>query len=157
MSVTWGGNAMNLRPATPADTPFLKELHRRAYREVIVRQFGYWDDAAQDYWFQKGLADAKFSVVEENGEPVGAIALQETPESLYLAELQILPEWQARGLGTALLRMQLEHAKQLQKPIGLRVLQASRARALYERHGFVVTEQNQTHYLMEWRVNTAQP
>jgi GNAT superfamily N-acetyltransferase len=142
---------MNLRPATSADTPFLKELHERAYREVIVRQFGYWDDAAQDYWFRKGLAEATFSVVEENGEPVGAIALQESPECLYLAELQILPEWQGRGLGTALLRMQLGRAQQLHKPIGLRVLEASRARALYERHGFVVTEQTQTHYLMEWK------
>src|SRR6187551_2009676 len=111
---------MNIRPATPADTRFLKELHRGAYLDVIVRQFGYWDDDAQDYWFRKGLTEASFSIVEENGEPVGAIALQDSPERLYLAELQILPEWQARGLGTALLRMQLEHARQAQKPIGLR-------------------------------------
>jgi GNAT superfamily N-acetyltransferase len=148
---------MNVRPATSADTPFLQDLHRRAYHEVVLRQFGYWDDVAQDYWFRKGLAEAAFSIVEENGQPVGAIAMQDSPERLYLAELQILPEWQARGLGSALLRMQLEHAQQLQKPIGLRVLRASRARALYERHGFVVTEQNQTHYLMEWKPSVAQP
>jgi ribosomal protein S18 acetylase RimI-like enzyme len=146
---------MNIRPATPADTPFLKELHRRAYLDVIVRQFGYWDDDAQDYWFRKGLAEAAFSVVEENGEAVGAIAVHDLPERLYLAELQILPERQARGLGTALLRMQLERAQHLQKPIGLRVLHASRARALYERHGFVVTERTQTHYLMEWKPDGA--
>ena len=146
---------MNVRPATPADTPFLKELHQRAYRDVIVRQVGYWDGTAQDYWFTKGLAEADFSVVEENGEPVGAIALQDTPERLYIAELQILPEWQARGLGTALLLMQLEHAQQLQKPIDLRVLHASRARSLYERHGFVVTEQTPTHYVMKWQPSRA--
>jgi GNAT superfamily N-acetyltransferase len=148
---------MNVRPATSADTPFLEELHRRAYREVIVRQFGYWDAAAQDYWFHKGLAEAVFSIVEDDGEPIGAIAVQDSPERLYIAELQILPEWQARGLGSALLRTQLQYAQQLQKPIALRVLRASRARALYERHGFVVTEQTQTHYLMEWKPSIAQP
>ena len=141
---------MNVRLATQADTPFLRQLHHRAYRDVVVRQFGSWDEAAQDGWFEKGLAEADFSVVLEHGQRVGAIGLKEAPDQLYLVELQILPECQGRGLGSALLLAQLERARRLEKPIGLRVLFENRARALYERYGFVVIGQTETHYLMEW-------
>jgi GNAT superfamily N-acetyltransferase len=142
---------MKLRPATSTDTPFLRQLHHRAYREVVIRQFGSWDDDAQDGWFDKGLADAQFSVVEENGEAIGTIASNDLPDRLVLVELQLLPEYQGRGIGTALLQAQLEWARRLQKPVTLRVLFESRARSLYARHGFVVTGKTDTHYLMEWR------
>jgi len=140
---------MNRRPATPADAQFLRQLHHRAYRGVVLQQFGSWDEAAQDGWFEKGLTEANFEVVEENGERVGAVASKEASDRLFLVELQVLPECQGRGLGSALLKQQLERARLLQKPLALRVLFANRARALYERHGFVVTGQTETHYLME--------
>jgi ribosomal protein S18 acetylase RimI-like enzyme len=123
----------------------------------VLRQFGSWDEAAQDGWFEQGLADAEFSVVELNGEPMGAIALKDSSDRLYLVELQIAPEWQAQGLGSALLRAQLDRARLLRKPISLRVLLQNRARSLYERHGFVVTGQTETHYLMERQPDASTP
>jgi hypothetical protein len=39
----------------------------------------------------------------------------------------------------------------MQKRIGLRVLLRNKAKSLYARHGFLVTGQDDTHYLMEWR------
>jgi len=146
------GGIMKLRPVTPADTPFLRQLHHRAYRDVVVRQFGSWDESAQDEWFEKGLAHAEFSVIEQDGEPVGSIGLTHGLDSLHLVELQILPEYQGRGLGSALLRAQIELAQRLQKRIALRVLLQNRAKSLYARHGFLVTGQDDTHYLMEWRI-----
>jgi GNAT superfamily N-acetyltransferase len=139
------------RQATPADAPFLRELHHRAYRDVVVRQFGAWDEAAQDRWFDEGLAESHFSVLEHAGQPIGAVGLRETSEGWFLAELQVLPEHQGRGLGTAALSAVLERAGQAQQRITLRVLLQNRARSLYERHGFVTTGQTETHYLMEWR------
>jgi ribosomal protein S18 acetylase RimI-like enzyme len=142
---------MSIRPATPADTPFLRQLHHRAYRDVVVRQFGSWDEAAQDGWFEKGLAEADFGVVEEQGQAIGTVGLKDFPDRVELVELQLLPEWQGRGLGTALLRAELERAQRLDKPVRLRVLLENRARSLYERHGFAIVGQTDTHYLMEWK------
>jgi ribosomal protein S18 acetylase RimI-like enzyme len=117
----------------------------------VTRQFGSWDESAQDDRFEKGLADAEFSLVEENGEPIGAIGLKDGADRLHLVELQILPEYQGRGIGSALLRAQIEHAQRTQRSIALRVLLENEARSLYARHGFVVSGRTETHYLMEWQ------
>jgi ribosomal protein S18 acetylase RimI-like enzyme len=116
----------------------------------VTRQFGVWDENAQDDWFEKGLADAQFSVVEENGEPIGAIGLKVLIDRLRIVELQVLPEYQGRGIGSALLRAQMEHAQRTQQFIALRVLFENRARSLYTRLGFVISGRTETHYLMEW-------
>jgi hypothetical protein len=148
----WSGLAVvRLRPATPADTDFLRKLHHTAYRDVVVRQFGAWDEADQDAWFEKGIAEARFSIVEESGEAIGAIAVREQAGCLELVELQILSERQNQGLGSLVLEQQMQIASASGKPIRLRVLLENRARALYERSGFAITGQTDTHYLMEWK------
>jgi GNAT superfamily N-acetyltransferase len=139
---------LRTRPATKADTSFLRELHHRAYREVVVRQFGVWDDYAQDRWFEKGLSEAEFSVIEHGGIPVGAIGTIEEPDHLWIVEMQILPEWQKKGFGTTILVEQMGRARPLGKKIRLRVLRENRARALYERHGLVLAGETETHYFM---------
>jgi ribosomal protein S18 acetylase RimI-like enzyme len=143
---------MHTRPATPADYAFLRELHHRAYREVVTRQFGAWDEHAQDEWFEKGLHEAAFSVVEVGEVAVGTVALKRDPDCVHLVELQILPEHQRRGLGSALLVAVCERAQADSLPLRLQVLHENHgARRLYERHGFVVTGTIPTHYLMEWK------
>src|SRR4026207_1004469 len=113
---------MHTRPSTPADRSFLRFLHHAAYRDVVIRQFGSWDDRAQDEWFEKGLVEAETHVVEESGSAVGAIRVASPPNCLPLVELQILPEWQNRGLGTALIEQQLNEARTRRLPIRLQVL-----------------------------------
>lgn len=143
--------ALRFRPATVEDTAFFRELHHRAYREVVTRQFGVWDLVAQDRWFEEGLAESVFTVVEHAGQPIGALGLKEGEDGWFLAELQILPELQGRGFGSAVLKTVLDRAERAQKSVALRVLNENRARTLYERHGFATTGQTETHYLMQWR------
>jgi ribosomal protein S18 acetylase RimI-like enzyme len=143
---------MRLRPASAVDHSFLRELHHRAYREVVTRQFGSWDERAQDEWFEISLRDADVFVVELDGAPVGALARKRDRDCFHLVELQILPEHQNQGLGSALLRELLTEARSAALPVRLRVLHENhRARHLYERHRFVVTTTAGAHYLMEWK------
>jgi hypothetical protein len=39
------------RQAAAADTDFAREAYHAAYRDVVERQFGPWDEAAQDAYF----------------------------------------------------------------------------------------------------------
>jgi GNAT superfamily N-acetyltransferase len=141
---------MYLRPATNLDKDFLRELRRQAYRDVVTEQFGAWDEEEQAAWFEKSLAEATFQIVEHRQTPVGALGIWLSPDALHLAELQVLPVWQGKGIGSEVLGALLQDARSQKKPVRLRVLKLNRARSLYERHGFVLCGATETHYLMEW-------
>ncbi|MFI5008766.1 MAG: GNAT family N-acetyltransferase [Solirubrobacterales bacterium] len=58
----------------------------------------------------------------------------------YLAFVGVDPQWQGRGLGTAVLAPVLERCDREAMPAYLEA-STPRSRALYERHGFAVTEE----------------
>ena len=58
----------------------------------------------------------------------------------YLPFVGVEPEWQGRGLGTALMRPVLDRCDEEKMPAYLEA-SSPRNRVLYERHGFQVTEQ----------------
>ena len=136
------------RPATSSDTTFLRDLHHTAYRELVIRQFGSWDEPAQDAFFDQSLRDADFELILDGDVAVGAVGTSLQTDHLFLSEIQILPEHQNRGIGTRILNAQIERAAELDKPVGLQVLRENRARIWYERHGFRVIGETVTHYLM---------
>jgi GNAT superfamily N-acetyltransferase len=60
------------------------------------------------------------------------------PPHWYLAVMGVDPEWQGRGLGTALMRPVLDQLDGEEAPAYLEA-STPRSRALYERNGFTVT------------------
>ena len=47
---------LTLRLATDADKAFARHVHHQAYHDVIVRQFGEWNEAEQDAYFDSTWA-----------------------------------------------------------------------------------------------------
>jgi ribosomal protein S18 acetylase RimI-like enzyme len=83
--------------------------------------------------FGRGLARAQRGLsVMESGHP--------TTPHYYLDSLGVEPEWQGRGLGSALMQPVLERCDIEQMPAYLNAGSA-RSRDLYLRHGFEVTEE----------------
>jgi GNAT superfamily N-acetyltransferase len=83
--------------------------------------------------FGRGLARAQRGLtVMESGHP-------RVPH-YYLDSLGVVPEWQGRGLGSALMHPVLELCDAEQMPAYLNAGSA-RSRDLYMRHGFEVTEE----------------
>jgi len=144
------------RPASAADEEFLRGLHKAAYHEIVVRQFGQWDDALQFSLFSKKWAPERFEVLELAGRPVGCISVEYHPDHVFLAEIQILPEYQGRGIGGELVRDTITHARRLGQPVRLQVLKDNdRARAFYERLGFQVYDTVGHHHLLSTETRTA--
>jgi GNAT superfamily N-acetyltransferase len=128
-----------LRPISPDDHPFLFALHVATMKELIDRTWG-WDEVWQREDFESRLAGCRISIIEVEKAPVGAIYLELRPESVFIADLQILPDWQGRGIGTGIVRETVREATSSGRVTELGVLQLNpRARSLYERLGFVVT------------------
>lgn len=140
---------INLRPATESDKWFCRQAHHEAYRDVVTRQFGRWDETLQDAFFDEGWATSPHQIVELDGNPVGCFSREIKPDHI-IAEVQLLPAYQARGIGSTLVRLQQDEGAKLGMPVRLRVLKENRARRLYERLGFAVTGETETHTDMKW-------
>jgi ribosomal protein S18 acetylase RimI-like enzyme len=130
---------VHLRPASASDREFLFTLHCTTMREVIATTWG-WDEAFQQADFDRRFAQAIVWIVETQGCAVGSLWVEWKPDSLYIHELQVLPAFQGRGLGTAIIQHAIEQGASRALPVTLSVVPATaRARYLYERLGFEVT------------------
>lgn len=106
-----------------------------------------WDDAAQEAFFERRWNPEAWQVIEVDGRPAGLLIVEDSPAALYVAEIQILPELQGGGIGTAVLRSVMAGGR----PVSLRVLHVNdRARKLYERLGFRPTHEIETHVYLRW-------
>lgn len=129
-----------LRPVLESDRSFLYALHCATMREVIDRTWG-WDEAWQRNDFETRFKRCSVSIIEADGRTAGGLWLESRPDSLCIVDLQVLPELQCRGIGTAVVQGVMAQAAARGVPVALVVLQVNpRAQRLYERLGFKVTE-----------------
>ena len=78
-------------------------------------------------------------IVEEHENVTGGMGL---------APMAVLPEFQRRGIGTKLIAELVSRAQQRHVPVQLRVLKCNPARVLYERLGFQLAGETETHIVM---------
>ena len=142
------------RPALDADTDFARTVHHRAYRDVVVRQYGVWEEEAQDRFFENDWETAAFEIILCDGVPCGYTRVEDRGADVHVRELVILPEFQGRGVGSHVLRGVIERAKARRVPVRLGTQHANRAAELYRRLGFREFERTATHVLMDWSSET---
>jgi ribosomal protein S18 acetylase RimI-like enzyme len=139
------------RPAVLEDFDFLYALHRATMRGYAEEAFGPWDEEWQQAYYRRSYPIQNLRVVQLDGQDAGMLYVQERTEELYLASIEILPAFQRRGIGTAVIRELIAAAARLGKPVALQVLKGNiRARSLYQRLGFGVTGENDTHYILAY-------
>lgn len=136
-----------LRPATLGDYVFLETLHAATMRDVVVQVWG-WDAAEQQALFRRDFDPSCSQIVVVDGEDAGVLVLEKRDDEWFLANIQIAPAHQSRGLGARLIGTLLAEARAAGLPVTLQVLTVNRARRLYERLGFVTTGLTETHVLM---------
>lgn len=141
---------LEVRQATEKDFQFARELHHVATREVVIAQFGEWDEKIQDEFFLKSWNPAITSIVLRDGAPIGALVFIEEEDYFFLSQILLEPKFQGRGIGGHLIGEYIELAKAKKKPLRLQVLKKNeRAKALYLRLGFEVSGETPTHYKMQ--------
>jgi ribosomal protein S18 acetylase RimI-like enzyme len=141
------------RPATDSDADFAREAHHKAYHDVVVRQFGAWDESAQDSFFNKDWSSAEHEILLCDGAPRGYVSVEEYPDYIHVRELVVPPEYRGRGIGSSFLSLVLEQATARQVPVRLGVLHENHAASLYRRLGFREYDRTETHILMQWDDN----
>jgi len=144
-----------LRPATKADYDFLYRLHVTTMKDYVTALWG-WDEAFQQRIFRGRFDPARRQIIVVNGEDAGDLQVELAESELFISNIHILPEYQGRGIGTAVLRDILHEASRAGLPVGLRVLKGNPARCLYERIGFTLVDETDTHYYMRAGENDGQ-
>ena len=125
-----------LRPATVNDIEFIFELRVKTMMPFFEGTMG-WNEAAEREKAAEELTNAEIAMV--GGKRVGVIKVIPRVDELHLHQMQILPEYQKKGIGAVLVRRTIERSDQSRKPITLFVVKNTPAKLLYEQFGFVVT------------------
>ncbi|MCB1233594.1 MAG: GNAT family N-acetyltransferase [Verrucomicrobiae bacterium] len=142
---------MTITRATDEDFAFGQKVHHLAYREMVLRQFGEWDETVQGGFFERTWNGIPHGIVrDENGEKCGYCAVERTAEAIFLREIALLPEWQGRGIGGAIIRDLIAEGDEKAVPVRLNVMKSNTgARRLYERLGFRRIGETETHFQLE--------
>lgn len=139
------------RKATHDDLELLFEINRAAMRDHVIRNFGSWDEADQRWMFWRSTRPADHELIFELAEAVGFFAVVRTAAAIDLQRISILPAYQRRGIGTALLEELIAEARTTASALTLQVFLTNPARRLYERLGFAVVRTTATHHHMALR------
>jgi ribosomal protein S18 acetylase RimI-like enzyme len=128
--------AVGLRPATPADEEFCFQLHQAAMGGYITAIWG-WDDAVQRDYHARAFSDLeRWRIITADGTDAGLLIVEYRPAEIYLARIEIHPDYQGHGIGAKLLRQLIDEAHLRGQHLVLDVLTINhRAQAFYQRHG----------------------
>lgn len=142
--------AHSLRTVSDADYLWLWSLKRETMRVYVEQTWGKWDDEAQAERFRRNFQPDHVQVIVLDGQDAGLLHVVRSAEEIRLVNIQVSPEFQNRGLGTAVMHGLLAEARGAGLPLCLQVLKVNPARRLYERIGFAVAGETETHYQMRW-------
>jgi len=124
-----------LRPAAAADSEFCFQLHKAAMGEYVTAIWG-WDEQRQREFHARGFAPGYWQIITVDGTDAGILIVDYRPAEIYLARIEIHPDYQGLGIGTRLISALIEEAAQRGQDLVLDVLTVNnRAQALYQRLG----------------------
>ena len=134
--------SLGLRPATSDDSDFVFAVQCAAMRPWVEPIYG-WDEDWQSRHFREHFDPDERHIIRYAGIDVGSISTEVQRAAFSLKTIGILPAYQGRGIGIALIRRLQQNARQEGLPVTLQVLRGNPARSLYERLG-----ETDTHYQM---------
>jgi ribosomal protein S18 acetylase RimI-like enzyme len=102
-----------LRPEKPEDEAFLLRLFDAA-RGSVLRLGGVpepmathlvaMQHRAQTQTYRGMFPQAAFSIIDREGAPIGRMIEDEEADAVHIVDIALLPQFQAKGIGTALMR-----------------------------------------------------
>jgi ribosomal protein S18 acetylase RimI-like enzyme len=138
----------SLRQASEEDYQFLFALKVLCLKDYDAPMIG-WDETYQRRIYSEPFHPSTIQIIVVDGEDVGQLSVEKDDEELYIAGLYISPQWQNQGLGSAVIEDVLSSAIDQGFSVRLQVLRVNPARWLYERLGFEVYEETESHIKMK--------
>lgn len=148
-----------LRPVLATDESFLLAVYgsTRAAEMALVD----WSDDvkaafvrqqfdAQHRYYRQEFSGAAFQVIVVDGEPAGRLYVAEGADETKIIDIALLPAFQRRGVGTALLTGILARAAERAVAVTIHVERNNPARGWYDGLGFVAVDEGPVYSLLRW-------
>ena len=127
-------------------------MNGTVYRSLVEKINDVWDDNFQREYFNQKWKKAVYQIIEKDHISIGTIWMEYGPDQHTLKEIQILPEFQNRGIGTDLIKSEIMLARKANMPIRLRLLKDNPSYSLYKRLGFKTYKEDGNYLYMELNV-----
>lgn len=138
-----------LRDAEMKDLEFILKLRRMTLKPFIEQIWG-WDEKYQTEEFQHNFAPERNQIIVFQGNDIGVLELLEDHHKMNIIELEILPEYQGKGIGSDILRNILAAGESKKKSVNVGCFKNNEyAMQLYCYLGFKYSSETPTHILLE--------
>ena len=137
-----------LVPYTDNDHDNYIKCQMDAFEKYILEFFGVCDMSVMESHL-KQLKPNLFKVIAE-GQTAGYIYYKEEDAQIVVDVFTLLPEFRNKGLGSLILQDFIKNANCVNKPIVLDTFKSNPAKKFYERNGFVVVDENYSHYILKY-------
>ena len=147
------GTVLGMRACDAAiDGPAIRALNRAAFFEIMQRTRAGWDETRAER--EPVYPERYRMMIDGDGALVGWFAVRDDVENrLYLQSILVVPAWQHRGVGRAMMARVEETARRLGRgAVRLRVFKANPASRWYPRLGYAAVEDREDDFIMEKRV-----
>lgn len=141
------------RDCLMTDFDFLFELKKQNFKKYVDKYWS-WNDQDQKNRLkidlEEHLQHKHIILLHNNVIGVYAVHITENGDC-FINEISLLEEYQGKGIGTKILKEQLKENKKQKIRTILQVFKDNPAKKLYERLGFIVYGETETHYQMEMK------
>jgi ribosomal protein S18 acetylase RimI-like enzyme len=137
-----------LRKATQDDLQLAYDIRKNALGEYVKRTWGWDEEWQMKYHIEDFNADI-LSIIEVDGKAAGSLEKYEEEGVIKVSGIYITDEYQGRGIGGDIMNNIINEAVSKNMPVRFQVLKVNtRAKKFYERLGFTVCGENETHHQM---------
>jgi ribosomal protein S18 acetylase RimI-like enzyme len=153
-----------LRPETAEDESFLYELYASTRAEEMAltpwtehekQAFLHQQCSLQLQHYRRHYGDAAFDLILLNGQSIGRVYVHRSPSEMRLMDISLLPQHRGHGIGKHLTRQLMDECQTSNRKLTLHVEHNNPAQHLYERLGFLTTENKGVYLYMEWHPGTS--
>ena len=149
-----------LRPVQEEDEALLLEIYAstRADEMALVpwdaaqkQSFVQMQFSAQQKHYRAYFPHATHDMILVEGQPVGRLYVDRREAEIRILDMTLLPQARGRGIGILIVQDLMKEAAYRNQSLSIYVESFNRSLGLFQRLGFVKTEENGASWLMVWR------
>ncbi len=140
-----------IRFATPDDHDLIYALKAESVRPYVEKIWGWAEDYQRNGFDGDFSHIGQFHVIELDGRFAGFVQYSFAYPYFEVVELRLLPEYRGNGIGSDILGHLQKVCIAQDRKIRIGCFKENhRAKALYQKLGFMQTEETDTHYILEY-------